>query len=1137
MAIRNIYSAESWERVYEAFNNISFVSYDFDTVKAALLDYVKLYYSESFNDFIESSEFIAFLEMFAYVAEVLAYRVDLLSHENFITTAQRKQSILRLAKLISYKVTRNIPGRGLVKVTSIVTSERIIDSQGINLANTVIKWNDPNNSNWKEQFFLVLNHVLVGKFGQPQKSIQVDDVNLQLYNFANISSAFVNGVFPFIADTGTEQFPMEVVPVDIDANGPFERTPDPTQSLSFIYSSDGLGDGSDYTGILLFVKQGGLVRTDYTISAQIPNRTLELNLQNVNETDVWLTRVDTNGNVLERWEQVNTLAEQNLFFNGSTTRKKFEVETLENDRIKLIFGDGDFTDMPIGTFQIWTRQSINKAIVIQANRVQNQPINFSYTSNLGLNETCALTFSLTSAIQNSAASETIDHIRQAAPATYYAQNRMVNAADHNTFMLKDQSILRLFTINRTFAGQPKWIDWNDASGTYENIKLFGDDLQLRYNLITEVQNTSVSARSLIDNVIEPLLSSTSIMNVLLHISATDPDLIGVISAPRRLFIEDNRIPLLEKTMIQGALDRHWYGEPLGLTTINGVTYALIPSGAGTSSSSDDGKIWQETLPRTIDGITPYVNGDSGSRLQTVAIQQRFGLRFNRKTNMRGSGTLVGTITSAITEQEVFTIEVAADEKTLYVTSSVRGNLSNGVVDKQYSLIDSSAPIDFIVTNIDLKQGDAFIIRPAVGYAGAILPDYISTFNLNGYWEIINGTSLPANPDSLSFDPVDPVASWVFWIERILAPVTNDLIGFTIHYRSLKLVATSQNTKFWFNQSDQILDNETKDRVYDTIRVLRSNLKPNGLPLGHNENYDVVGPIVDGDGVIDIHSLEIMPSDAMALSVSGDTIPDKLLQFENFSANTYVYTTSPITPSSVYYDSIPIGWPAVTFNPGSFVDTTGNYLRFPTRKSLDFMWQHFAPYSNMIDPSASNIHDAFILTSGYYNNVISYVRGLSNVPPVPPTPLELRQSYGYLLENKMLSDTIVLHAGKIRLLFGELAEPQLRARFKVVVAPTAKLSTEVIKQEVLNVINTYFDISNWDFGNSFYATELIALIHQRLPTEISSVVLVPSFSTNSFGSLFTVQCGMDEILQSAARITDIEIVADLTRDVLRQGRLA
>jgi septum formation topological specificity factor MinE len=251
---------------------------------------------------------------------------------------------------------------------------------------------------------------------------------------------------------------------------------------------------------------------------------------------------------------------------------------------------------------------------------------------------------------------------------------------------------------------------------------------------------------------------------------------------------------------------------------------------------------------------------------------------------------------------------------------------------------------------------------------------------------------------------------------------------------------------------------------------------------------------------------------------------------------FVYTTVPITPSSIYYDSIPIGWPSVTFNPGSMVDTTGNYLRFMTRKNLDFMWQHYAPHTNMIDPSASNIHDAFILTSGYYNNVISYIRGLSTVPPVPPTPLELRQSYGYLLENKMLSDTIVLHSGKIRLLFGELAEPQLRARFKVVIAPTAKLSTEVIKQEVLNVINTYFDISNWDFGNSFYATELIALIHQRLPTEISSVVLVPVFSTNSFGSLFTVQCGMDEILQSAAKITDIEIVADLTRDVLRQGRL-
>ena len=93
--------------------------------------------------------------------------------------------------------------------------------------------------------------------------------------------------------------------------------------------------------------------------------------------------------------------------------------------------------------------------------------------------------------------------------------------------------------------------------------------------------------------------------------------------------------------------------------------------------------------------------------------------------------------------------------------------------------------------------------------------------------------------------------------------------------------------------------------------------------------------------------------------------------------------------------------------------------------------------------------------------------------------------------------------------------------------------ERIKEEIINVIQTFFDIDGWDFGDTFYATELISLIHQRLPADVASVVLVPIYSTNSFGSMFTVKSGVDEILQSGAAISDIEIVEALTTTVLRQ----
>jgi hypothetical protein len=102
MSTRIISKAEGFDLIYKAFQDINFKSFDFNTVKQSLIDYVKLYFPETFNDFIESSEFIAHLEIFAYVAELFIYRVDVNAHENFLPVAQRKDSVLRLAKFISY---------------------------------------------------------------------------------------------------------------------------------------------------------------------------------------------------------------------------------------------------------------------------------------------------------------------------------------------------------------------------------------------------------------------------------------------------------------------------------------------------------------------------------------------------------------------------------------------------------------------------------------------------------------------------------------------------------------------------------------------------------------------------------------------------------------------------------------------------------------------------------------------------------------------------------------------------------------------------------------------------------------------------------------------------------------------------
>ena len=1158
MGIRNINSAEAWEKVYEAFDQVNFTAFDYDSVKQSLIDYLRVYYKEHFNDFIESSEFIAFLGIFAYFAELLSYRIDVNANENFIATAQRKQSLLKLAKIISYKVSRNIPARGLVKISSVSTSEDLTDSQGNSLKNTVVSWNDPNNPNWKEQFFLVLDRAMTGKIGQPQKSFQVGGVAMQLYSFNNTVGSFRNGVYSYTVNTGLEQIPMEVVPTDIDANGPYEKEPDSNAKMTLLYSSDGVGDSSDYTGFMMFTKQGSLSKIDYSFASSIPNRTLDINLNDINETDIWLQRVDTAGAILERWEKVETVNEENLLFNSVKSRKKFEVETLENNRVRLIFGAGDFSDIPMGDFKIWARQSQNANVIIQKNKIVNQGLSFTYSSSIGRSEQFSLTFSAVSVIQNSAAAETVDRIRSIAPSTYYSQNRMVNGQDYNSFPLKDPTILKIQTINRTFAGQPKYIDWHDASGSYENVKIFGDDLDLYYDMSINTTNSTVSSRSLLDSVIEPILQSTNVQNIITHLSATDPRTAGVVSKPRTKFIEDARpifgyidskggqdgvalhktsASLLEKTEIQGALDRHWYGEPLEYVTINGVVHAKIPD--PDKFPQHDKNIYDEFIPRTIDGLTQFPPGDPGSGLQPQSWQPIFGLRYHRYIDIVGNGNCAGfTVLLGAGVPEVWTLEFSSDKTTIFVTSNVRGSFPSAVVGTNYALTNTTAPIDFLISSGStlFENGDAFIVRvSAPATDGSVTISDPDGLNLSGKWEIVNGIELGLTPNSLKFDPFIPQdgtnapASWVIWIETIIDQSNFTITGYNIHFRELKLIASSATTKFWFNAVDQILDADTQNRVYDKIKILKSNWpKSQQGQDKKTENYDVIGAVKNNYGVVDVHSLEIIPSDTQGLISSGDGTPDNILQFENFSSGIFKYFN--LSNPAILLDSVPNG---IEFNNGAFVDKTAQYGRVEYRTSLDFMWQHFSPNTNMIDPSMSNIHDAFILTRGYYDNMMAYVTGSSDIVPTPPTPLELRNSFGYIFDKKMLSDTVIMHPGKIRLLFGEMAEPQLRAKFKIVKLPTSTFSDEKIKLEVVTAINEYFNINNWDFGMKFYATDLTSLIHKKLATEIATVVPVPVYSVNSFGSLFVIEPGFDEILQSCATVSDVEIVTELTASVMRQ----
>jgi hypothetical protein len=207
-------------------------------------------------------------------------------------------------------------------------------------------------------------------------------------------------------------------------------------------------------------------------------------------------------------------------------------------------------------------------------------------------------------------------------------------------------------------------------------------------------------------------------------------------------------------------------------------------------------------------------------------------------------------------------------------------------------------------------------------------------------------------------------------------------------------------------------------------------------------------------------------------------------------------------------------------------------RYKGRSNLNFAWFYVTPNYNLIDPATSNIHDMFIVTRGYYQAFKQWIQD-EGAEPAAPTPYQLRSTYGYLIQNKMLSDTVLLYSGNLKVLFGSKAQPELQAKIKIVKASTSKKTDNEIKTVVVNTIRDYFNINYWEFGETFSFTELSAVIHSKLSNDVKSVVLIPKYSNNNFGDMYEVYAREDEILQVHVTTDDVEIVSSLSAKTLKQ----
>ena len=83
--------------------NIQYINRDFTEIRASLVNYAKTYFPTTYNDFTPASPGMMFMEMAAYVGDVLSFYLDNQVQETYLQYARQTNNLYELAYMFGYK--------------------------------------------------------------------------------------------------------------------------------------------------------------------------------------------------------------------------------------------------------------------------------------------------------------------------------------------------------------------------------------------------------------------------------------------------------------------------------------------------------------------------------------------------------------------------------------------------------------------------------------------------------------------------------------------------------------------------------------------------------------------------------------------------------------------------------------------------------------------------------------------------------------------------------------------------------------------------------------------------------------------------------------------------------------------------
>ena len=103
--------------------DVKYLSKDYNSFKNQLIEFTQTYFPENFNDFSEGNPGMMFLEMAAYVGDVLSFYTDTQLRESFLNLAQDRENLYNLAYTLGYKPSVTNAANVTLDITQLVPSK------------------------------------------------------------------------------------------------------------------------------------------------------------------------------------------------------------------------------------------------------------------------------------------------------------------------------------------------------------------------------------------------------------------------------------------------------------------------------------------------------------------------------------------------------------------------------------------------------------------------------------------------------------------------------------------------------------------------------------------------------------------------------------------------------------------------------------------------------------------------------------------------------------------------------------------------------------------------------------------------------------------------------------------------------